>query len=139
MLTPVQQVRLNVQDNEPGFYMLSDEEIEYLLESNKGNVGRASLQAARIILFKLAQAGDETVDIFSIRGSKAAESYRLALELYIKSPSLNPMMDGVGIYVGGISKTDMEKNDCNMDNNIIQSPNKDRRPRHWFPYGWTIE
>ena len=138
MLTPIEIVRLNVQDNEPGFYFLSDDEIKYLLDSVNGNTGKASLKAAQIILFKLAQAGDETVDIFSIKGSKAAESYRLALEMYIKNPSMNPMLDDVSLYVGGVSKSDMQANDCNLDNNIIQAPNKDRRADVRFPMGWTI-
>lgn len=138
MLTPIEIVRLNVQDNEPGFYFLSDYEVQYLLDSVNGNTGKASLKAAQIILFKLAQAGDETVDIFSIKGSKAAESYRLALEMYIKNPSMNPMLDDVSLYVGGVSKSDMQANDCNVDNNIIQAPNKDRRMDFRFPMGWTI-
>lgn len=138
MLTPIEQVRLNVQDNEPGFYMLSDDEIQYLLDDSNGNVGRASIRAAQIILFKLSQRGDETVEIFSIRGSKAAEAYRLALELYIKNPAINPMFDGMNIYVGGVSKSDMEANDANPDNNIIISPNQDRPLPVKFPIGWRF-
>ena len=138
MLTPVEIVRLNVQDNEPGFYFLTDDEIQYLLDSVNGSTGKASMKAAQIILFKLAQSGDETVDIFSIKDSKAAEAYRLALEMYIKNPTMNPMMDDVTLYVGGVSRSDMRSNVCNLDNNIIQAPNKDRRVDNRFPMGWTI-
>ena len=138
MLTPVEIVRLNVQDNEPGFYFLTDDEIQYLLDSVNGSTGKASMKAAQIILFKLAQSCDETVDIFSIKGSKAAEAYRLALEMYIKNPTMNPMMDDVTLYVGGVSRSDMRSNVCNLDNNIIQAPNKDRRVDSRFPMGWTI-
>lgn len=127
-LSPIQQVRLNVQDNEPGLYMLSDEEIEYLLEKYDGNVDRASLDAARIMLMKLAQRGDETVDIFSIKGSKSAESFRQALLLYINNQTLNPLNKDLTMYVGGISKSDMLKNDLNPDNNRVISPNEDRPP-----------
>lgn len=124
-LTLIQQVRLEVQDNEAGFYFLSDEEIEYLLDKYKGNVARASMDAARIILMKLSQRGDETVDIMSIKGSAAANAYRLALELYINNPTLNPLNKDVTIYVGGISRSDMCKNDMNLDTNIVRAPNKD--------------
>lgn len=124
-LTPIQQVRLNVQDTDTDFPFLTDDEIQYLLDKNKGNVDRASLDAARIVLFKLAQSGEETVDIFSIKGSKAAEQYRLALELYINNPSLNPLNKDVTIYTGGISRSDMCKNDMNLDANIVRAPNKD--------------
>ena len=138
MLTPIEQVRLNVQDNNPGFYMLSDDEIQFLLDESKGNVGRASIRAAQIILFKLAQQGDETVDIFSLRGSKAAEAYRQALLLYITNPSLNPLMQDMNIYTGGISKSDIAANNANLDNNIIISPNQDRPPVNEFPGTWRF-
>lgn len=137
MLTPIEQVRLNVQDNEVGFYILSDEDIEYLIESS-GNVNAASVRAAQTILFKLAQRGDETVDLFSIKGSKAASEYRLALQMYIKNPSLNPMMQNMTMYVGGISKSDIEKNKLNPDNKLIIPPDCDRPPYHRFPFGWTV-
>ena len=68
-LTLIQQVRLNVQDNIPGLYIISDDEITYLLEKFNNNVDKASYQAAKIILLNLAQRSDETIDVFSIKGS----------------------------------------------------------------------
>jgi hypothetical protein len=120
-LTPIQQVRLLVQDCEPGLYFLADDEIEFLLERNADSINATSIEAARLILFKLAQRSDETVDTFSIKGSKAAEQYRLALQLYLKDSNLNPILNNVGGYVGGISKSDMESNDANTDNNTANS------------------
>lgn len=127
-LTLIQQVRLNVADNEPGLYIISDDEIEWLLEKNSNSIPRASLDAARIILLNLAQRGDEVVDIFSIKGKSAAEQYRLALELFIKDPNLNPLIGNLQGYFGGISKADMLSNDANCDNNIVENPTKDRYP-----------
>lgn len=124
-LTNTQIVRLNTQDNTPGFYFLSDDEIDYLLTKESNNTDRASVEAARIILFKLSQNTDDTVDIFSIKGSKAAESYRQALMLYIKEPTLNPMYKNVKGYVGGVSLSDMSSNDANTDNNIIIKPTQE--------------
>lgn len=121
-LTAVQQVRLLIQDNEPGLYILADEEIEFLLERNANSVNAASIEAARIVLFKLSQRGEESVDIFSIKGGKAAEQYRLALQLYLKDPMLNPILNNVRGYVGGVSKSDMQANDANADNNLTPSP-----------------
>jgi hypothetical protein len=83
---------------------------------------------------KLAQTGDDTVGIISIKGSKVASEYRLALELYLRSPHLNPILDGLGsfvdtngvtqnpVYAGGISNSDMLANVSNPDNNYIPSP-----------------
>ena len=118
-LTAVQQVRLLIQDNEPGLYILADEEIEFLLERNANSVNATSIEAARIVLFKLSQRGEESVDIFSIKGGKAAEQYRLALQLYLKDPMLNPVLNNVRGYVGGVSLSDMQANDANADNNLV--------------------
>lgn len=121
-LTLIQQVRLNTQDNTPGLYILSDEEIAYLLEKNNDSVNRASVEAARIVLFNLSQRSDESVDIFSIRGSQASKAYMEALKLYIRDPNLNQVGNNLQGYVGGISLEDMQANDANLDNNIFINP-----------------
>jgi len=123
-LTPIQIVRLNVQDNNVGFYFLSDDEIEYLLTKYDDNLDQASIEAARIILMQLSVRGDNTVDIFSIKGSKAAESYRLALQMYLRDPMLNPILKNTGAYFGNVSVSDMQANDADLDNNTIKSPSK---------------
>ena len=121
-LTPIQQIRLTVQDNTPGLYIISDDELAWLLEKNNNNVAKASIDAARIILLNLSQRNDETVDIMSIKSSKAAENYRLALESFLKDPNSNPLYQNLKGYVGGVSISDMDANNANLDNNIIQSP-----------------
>ena len=122
--TDIQKVRIEVADLDPGLPLLADDEYTYLLEKNNNSIVRASVDAARIILLKLSQQTDETVSIFSIRGSKAAEQYRLALELYIKNPQLNPLYNNLQGYFGGISVSDMQKNNANCDNNIVVSPSE---------------
>jgi hypothetical protein len=121
-LTPIQEVRLIVQDNTVGLYILSDDEIEYFITKNNSNITRASISAANAILMNLSMRGDETVDIFSIRGSKAAEQYRLSLQMFLRDPSTNPYIQNIGAYVGGISKADMLLNDSNTDNNTRLNP-----------------
>lgn len=124
-LTDIQKVRLEIQDNTPGLYLISDDEIQYFLDKSSGSITRASIDAAKTILFKLSiNSNDSTVDIFSVKGSKAAEQYRLALALYIKDPTLNPLLNNVSGYVGGISKSDMLANFTD-DNNVVQQPNSD--------------
>ena len=120
--TLIQQVKLEVADLDQAFPLLSDADYDYLLLKHNNSVVRAAVDAARIILLLLSQRTDETVDVFSVRGSKAAEQYRLALELYIKNPQLNPLYNNLKGYVGGVSISDMEANNANLDNNIIQSP-----------------
>ena len=136
--TDIQKVRIEVADLDPGFPLLADDEYSYLLEKNNNSIVRASVDAARIILLKLSQQTDETVSIFSIRGSKAAEQYRLALELYIKNPQLNPLYNNLKGYFGGVSISDMDANNANLDNNIIQSPSDSGElvNTSFFTYAW---
>ena len=139
-LTLIQQVRLNVQDNTPGLYIISDDEITYLLEKFNNNVDKASYQAAKIILLNLAQRSDETIDVFSIKGSKSATEYRLALELFLKDPANNPLYQNLKGYVGGVSISDMEANNADLDNKIVENPGKTESLYQTGPFnvGWRF-
>lgn len=122
-LTPTQQIRLLTQDNIVGFYFITDAEIDYFLERNNNNINRTALDAAKVILLQLSlRSSNQTVDIFSINGSKAAEAYRLALHMFIRDPSLNPIFQGVTGWAGGISKAEMLANIKTTDNNFITTP-----------------
>jgi hypothetical protein len=124
-LTLIQQVRLIVQDTEAGLYFLSDDEIQFFLDRNNQNVNKTSLECAKVILLQLSlRSGGESVDIFSLsRGDKAAEAYRLALQLFLRDPNLNPIYNSVNGYAGGISKKDIQANLDNVDNNFVDTPN----------------
>ena len=130
----INAVRIEVGDTDPALPILSDSEITYALQKYNLSVNKAWPQCATWILFKLAQAGDELVGILSVKGSKAAEQYRLALQMKLKDPTLNPILDGLGsfvdadgktqnpVYAGGISVSDMQANTANPDNNYIPNP-----------------
>ena len=138
--TDIQKVRIEVADLDPGLPLLADDEYAYLLEKNNNSIVRASVDAARIILLKLSQQTDETVSIFSVKGSKASEQYRLALELYIKNPQLNPLYNNLQGYFGGVSISDMEANVVNPDNNIVENPGKTDSLYQTVPFtlGWRF-
>ena len=137
-LTLNQQVRLLCQDNTPGLYIISDDEIDFLLQRNNNNVDKAVYETLQIMLRYLAQRGDESIDIFSIRGSKSAEQMRLAIELYLKDPANNPLYKNLKGYFGGVSISDMEANVANPDNNIVENPGKTDAmfTTGPFTYGW---
>lgn len=126
--TDIQKCRIEVADLDPSFPLLSNDTYNYYLEKNNNNIIKASLDAARTILLMLSQRGDETVDIFSLRGSKAAEQYRLALQMYLANPNLNPLLNNTQVYFGGISKSEMLENNSNLDNNTITNPYTENIP-----------
>lgn len=134
-LTSVEQIRIELGDTDTGLPIMSDDEYLYFFEKNDGSVRRAALDAAKTILFKLAMKGDADVDIFSIRGSKAAEAYRNALLLYIKNPDLNSVLSNVQAYFGGVSKSDMIANDANSDNFTVPTSTPIAHPPGYFTAG----
>lgn len=120
----VLQLRYELADTDVALPIMSDSEYSYYIDKHAGNIRRATLDSAKAILFKMSMRPDEIVDIFSIKGSKAAEQYRLTLALYLKDPSLNPALTLANVYAGGISKTDMLTNNSNPDNNFVFNPVK---------------
>lgn len=120
-MATIQDIRYETGDVDVTFPILADAEITYFLNKNESNLRRTSLDCARTILMKLSMRGDETVDLFSIKGSKAAEAYRQALLLYIKNPEFNPIIASASIYAGGISLTDMQSNIDTLDNNYVKT------------------
>lgn len=119
----MQKVQTEVGDLDQAFPMLSPEVYEYLLTKNSGSIARSSLDAARIILLQLAQRSDETVDIFSIKGSKASAAYMDALKLYIKDSTLNPLLQNCSAWFGGQSKTEMDNFNSDLDQVKVPQPN----------------
>lgn len=118
-LTNLEKLRIELADNEPGLYILSDDDLEYFLAKNNQNITRSMLDAAKTILFRLAQRNDEQVDIFSIKGSKASAEYREALKLFLRDSNLNPVLRNCVGWVGGVSLAEMQANRDNLDNNIV--------------------
>lgn len=103
--------------------ILADSEYTYFLTKNSENIRRASLDAAKTILLKLSlNSKSSTVDVLSVNTTMVAGDYRKALQLYIKSPELNGMYSTVTAWAGGISKSDMEANIDNLDNNAVLPP-----------------
>jgi hypothetical protein len=122
----IHALRIELGDTSPEFPIMTDAEYSYFLNKNDWNIRRAAMDAAKSIMLKLSMRTDETVDLFSIKGSAAAKNYMQALQLYIKNPDLNSLYDKVQGYAGGISKSDMLANDLKSDNNIVNQPNDSR-------------
>ncbi len=126
MPTDIQKVRMEVADIDTQFPILPDDTYTYLLEKNFNSVSKTAMDAARIILMTLSiRSEDTTVDIFSIKGSKAAESYREALKIYLKDPYNNPVLQNVQGWVGGVFLDQMQENIEDNNTNKVQKINED--------------
>ena len=138
-LTDIQKLRLEVGDVDVSFPILDDTSYEYFLQKHSNNLNRAGLDAARAILFQLSTRNSETVDVFSVKNT-SAEAYRQALLLYIKDPNLNPLYKNLKGYVGGVSISDMEANNADLDNNIVENPGKTESLYQTGPFtvGWRF-
>ena len=138
-LTDIQKLRVEVGDVDVSFPILDDTSYEYFLEKHSNNLNRAGLDAARAILFQLSTRNSETVDVFSVKNT-SAESYRQALLLYIKDPNLNPLYKNLKGYVGGVSISDMDANNADLDNNIVENPGKTDSLYQTGPFtvGWRF-
>ncbi len=121
MATPelILACRREVGDVDPSLPILADSEYEYFLDSNNNSVARASIQAAKTILFKLSiNASDETISVLSLKGSKAAAAYLEALKFYVSNPSLNPLYNNLSGWIGNTSRSEMLENNSNPDNYV---------------------
>lgn len=118
-------VRYEVSDVDVSLPMLSDDEYTYYLTKHSESVNRAAVDVAKTILFKLSMRGDHSTDSLAFKGSKAAQAYKEALQLYIKNPDLNGLLRSVSGYIGGVSKTDILANNNTVDNKAVFPPVKD--------------
>jgi len=123
-MATIQDIRYELADTDVNFPILSDAEITYYLTKNSTNLARTSMDCARAILMKLSMRSEDTIDIFSMKSAKTANQYMLALQLYIKDPNLNPLMQNLQGYAGGVSISDMQANAANSDNNRVIRPSE---------------
>jgi hypothetical protein len=112
--SPTDSIRLSLGDTFDDIELLTDSEYEYYLDKYDGNERRATIDAARAILFKLSRQTRERIDVLEIHGDQWARQYREALLEMLRNPELT--MSICVPYAGGISKDDMYQNDINSDN-----------------------
>ena len=136
-LSDIEKLRIEIGDTDVSFPILDDSSYQYFLDKHNNNLGRASIDAARAILFQLSTMNSETVSIFSVKNT-SAEAYRQALLHYIKEQTLNPIYQSLQGYFGGVSVSDMQANNANLDNNIVENPGQTNQlfATSPFTYGW---
>ena len=111
---PIDRIRLNVGDIWDDFEMLADADYQYFLDAAGGNENRATMDAARAILFKLTRMTRERTGDIDVYGSEWFNNYMKALQLILKDPNIAISL--AVPYAGGISRADMQDNRCDPDN-----------------------
>lgn len=111
---PIDRIRLAVGDIWDDIEMLTDADYQYFLDRNDGNENRATMDAIKAILFKLARMTRERTGDIEVYGGEWFDHYYKMLLLLLKDP--NASISLAVPYAGGISKTDMYLNDANCDN-----------------------
>lgn len=111
---PIDRIRLAVGDIWDDMEMLTDADYQYFLDRNDGNENRATMDAIKAILFKLARMTRERTGDIEVYGSEWFNNYYKMLLLLLKDP--NASISLAVPYAGGISKSDMITNDMNCDN-----------------------
>lgn len=114
------RIRLNVGDIWADFELLHDEDYQYFIDKNNGNENRATLDAARALLFSLTRYTRERTGDIEVYGGDWFNNYYRALELILKDPNIAISL--AVPYAGGISRSDMHSNRINSDNNSVMVP-----------------
>ena len=108
------RVRLIVGDTMTEIEYLSDEVYVFLLDKYANNVTAASLEASRYILGSLSKYSRQRTGDIEVYGAEMFKNYRDFLRELLRNPQM--LFDRATIYAGGISKSDMKKNDRRSDN-----------------------
>lgn len=116
-LTDVQKIKLEIGLFGEAEDILTDDEISYFLEKNNNNIKKACLDAAKTVLFYLAQLIHErsTADL-EMWNHTWYENYMRTLEMYINNPSYSIDITSLKPYCGGVSISDIRDNINNQDN-----------------------
>lgn len=110
---PTDALRLVTGDIWDDMEYLTDNDYQYYLVRNNGNEKRAGLDAMRAILLKLTRGARERAGDIEVYGSEYFKNYLQALTMILRNPELTYSL--AMPYAGGISKSDMLKNDMNPD------------------------
>ena len=118
-LNPIQQIRLEIALIGDAENLLSEEELQYFLDKHNGSVRRASLDAAKTVLFILSTRVHEKIEMLEIWGHTWFENYMKTLQMYINDPNYSIALESAKAYAGGISVSDIRNNINNPDNFVV--------------------
>lgn len=125
-LTDIDKVKLEIGLNYlEDWVILTDEEVNYFLDKNNASIRRASLDAAKTVLFIVSQYVHSKTGVeLEIWGAEFFKNYMTSLKMYINDPNFSIATQGANPFAGGISKQDIQDTIADTDNNVskVESP-----------------
>ena len=118
-LTPIEQIKLEIGLVAEASDILTDDQLQYFLDKNNGSVKKASLDAAKTVLFILSQYIHEKSSILELWGQTWFENYMKTITLYLNNPNFSSGITDAKAYAGGISISDIRANIDNCDNLVV--------------------
>lgn len=118
-MTPIEEVRLEIGLLGQAYQLLSDEEIQYFLNKNNGNIRRASSSAGKTVLFILSQLVHTKASELESWDHDWFNNYYKTLQMYLNDPNFSFAINGAMPYAGGISVADIRANVENYDNLVV--------------------
>lgn len=116
--SPADRVRLYVGDTNATTSLLTDSEVDFLLEDESDDALRAAARGAEILAAKYAKQAEEKkvgpLTLTNRRQSQADRYQRLAKVLWARAAS----KDGVAPFAGGISKADKALREADTDRTL---------------------
>lgn len=118
-MTDIEKIKLELGLLDPMFQPLSDEDYEYFLGKNNNNIILSAQDAAKSIVFFLAQAVREKSDVLELYGDQMFRQYLEALKMFISNAAYSQAVRSASPFAGGISRSDIQANLDNPDNNVV--------------------
>jgi len=118
-MTPIEEVRLEIGLLGQAYQLLSDEEVQYFLNKNNGNIRRASSSAGKTVLFILSQLVHTKASELESWDNDWFNNYYKTLQMYLNDPNFSFAINGAMPYAGGISVADIRANVENYDNLVV--------------------
>ena len=118
-MTPIEEVRLEIGLLGQAYQLLSDEEIQYFLNKNNGNIRRASSSAGKTVLFIRSQLVHTKASELESWDNDWFNNYYKTLQMYLNDPNFSFAINGAMPYAGGISVADIRANVENYDNLVV--------------------
>lgn len=119
IMTPIEEVRLEIGLLGQAYQLLSDEEVQYFLNKNNGNIRRASSSAGKTVLFILSQLVHTKASELESWDNDWFNNYYKTLQMYLNDPNFSFAINGAMPYAGGISIADIRANVENYDNLVV--------------------